>query len=502
MTVVVIPYFLQQKGWEIMIKLNKEELRDKIYACFVGKNIGGTIGGPFEGSRKLNDCEGFTTPKGRALPNDDLDLQLVWLKAMWEHGPHHLDTNILGEYWNVLIGPIWAEYGNAKSNMQTGIAPPVSGQYKNGWKHSNGAWIRTEIWASMFPGDIEKAVEFAFIDACVDHGIGDGTYAAVFVAALQSAAFICKDVRKLIEIGLANIPSDCRFSTYIKKTIECYDNGMDWKDTWKILVDMALDDPELGWFQAPADVSFAIMGLLYGGNDFKKGMLITLNCGDDADCSCGTYGSIMGIMHGMSIIPDDWMEYIGDEIVTKCIDVTKMNTFRYTMPKTCTMLTDMILSIIPTTLHTRPITITDEPTSFSQEDMDRFYEERYNFSEHPEYFFDVKSTLVKARIVFPDGIDIEPFQEKKIKLQLQSRFHIQDTYKIRWILPDGWSVKGKKSYSVNCIPYDLLDKSLPEFEQEYTIIAGENVDARNPIILEVISEGHFEPLLYEFVFMG
>ena len=35
----------------IVVKYNKEKLRDKIYACWLGKNIGGTIGTPYEGKR-------------------------------------------------------------------------------------------------------------------------------------------------------------------------------------------------------------------------------------------------------------------------------------------------------------------------------------------------------------------------------------------------------------------------------------------------------------------
>ena len=70
-----------------MIKLNKETLRDKIYACWIGKNIGGTMGTPYEGTRELLDIQGFSTPEGVVLPNDDLDLQLAWLLAMEEHGP-------------------------------------------------------------------------------------------------------------------------------------------------------------------------------------------------------------------------------------------------------------------------------------------------------------------------------------------------------------------------------------------------------------------------------
>ena len=135
-----------------MIKFNRERLYDKIYACWIGKNIGGTMGTPYEGSRALNDISGFVTPPGEPLPNDDLDLQLVWLRAMDEVGIDKVDSKVLGEYWMSYVGPCWNEYGVCKANMATGILPPLSGELHNEeWKHSNGAWIRTEIWLPYFP---------------------------------------------------------------------------------------------------------------------------------------------------------------------------------------------------------------------------------------------------------------------------------------------------------------------------------------------------------------
>ena len=44
--------------------------------------MGGTIGAPYEGKREVLDIKGFATKKGEVLPNDDLDLQLVWLYAV------------------------------------------------------------------------------------------------------------------------------------------------------------------------------------------------------------------------------------------------------------------------------------------------------------------------------------------------------------------------------------------------------------------------------------
>ena len=68
------------------MNFNYAELRDKIHGCWIGKNIGGTMGGPFESKREILNIYGFTTPKGEPLPNDDLDLQLVWLRALEENG--------------------------------------------------------------------------------------------------------------------------------------------------------------------------------------------------------------------------------------------------------------------------------------------------------------------------------------------------------------------------------------------------------------------------------
>ena len=177
------------------VKLNYDQIRDKIYACWIGKNIGGTIGGPFEKEKEILNVEGFTTAKGDPLPNDDLDLQIIWLAAMEEVGPYQLSANELGHYWLSYLPAPWNEYGIGKANLRAGIPAPLCGELNNEyWRHSNGAWIRSEIWACLAPGYPEVACRYAFADACIDHGMGEGTYATIFVAALESAAFVVSDI--------------------------------------------------------------------------------------------------------------------------------------------------------------------------------------------------------------------------------------------------------------------------------------------------------------------
>ena len=244
-----------------MIRFNRESLRDRIHACWVGKNIGGTMGTPFEGAQQLNDIQGFSTPEGTVLPNDDLDLQLVWLRAVDEHGPEAINSKLLAEYWCSYIGPCWNEYGVGKANLHEGMLPPLSGaRNTEKWMNSNGAWIRTEIWACLYPGNPVKAVRMAYEDACVDHGNGEGTAAAMFVAAMESAAFVLRDVRALIRIGLASIPENCRVARSVRLVCKAFDEGKDWKTARQLLLE---DSADLGWFQAPANVAFVLLGMLY-----------------------------------------------------------------------------------------------------------------------------------------------------------------------------------------------------------------------------------------------
>ena len=298
------------------MKLNLQSYKDKVYACWTGKNIGGTMGAPYEGSRKFLDVKGFTTASGVALPNDDLDLQLAWLRAVEVCGAKGVTKQALGEFWLNFITPHWNEYGTAKNNMSNRFYPPLSGDAFNVWKHSNGAWIRTEIWACLAPGCPDIACKYAYDDACIDHGAqSEGTIAAVFVAALESAAFVEKDLYNLVKIGCSRIPENSRVAQSVRTVIDCYEKGMSYQAARDLILEQNADIGD-GWFQAPSNIAYVVIGLLWGEGDFKKSMLCAINCGDDTDCTGGTVGAIFGIMYGTAGIPADWKAHIGDSIVT------------------------------------------------------------------------------------------------------------------------------------------------------------------------------------------
>ena len=462
-----------------MIKLNRAAIRDKIHACWIGKNIGGTMGTPYEGQREIHDIQGFSTPANVVLPNDDLDLQLVWLRAVEQHGPLAVNAALLGEYWVSFIPPHWNEYGIGKNNLRAGLLPPLSGEYKNDhWKNSNGAWIRTEIWACMAPGCPDLAIKYAYEDACVDHGAGEGTYAAMFVAAMESAAFVEHDIRRLIDIGLSKIPKDCHTARSIRLLLDCYEQGIDWKEARNRIV---RDNEDLGWFQAPANVSYAMLGMLYGEGDFKKSMILAINCGDDTDCTGATLGSLFGILNGTAGIPTDWSEHIGENIVTVAVNRGALSG----IPANCSELTDRVMRMIPVMLcsHNAPVSLTDDPDNIPETDTVCFGDTKVAEKlwaipgrSVPYYF-----VWGSCRVIFTDQPEINPNGTVHIRLQIHNEINEPKYLNLRWHLPEGWTVSGsRKNY--------VLD-SQASLELPIEIHASENTETINRVILEITAPG-------------
>ncbi|MDY2793433.1 MAG: ADP-ribosylglycohydrolase family protein, partial [Eubacteriales bacterium] len=190
--------------------MDYQEYRRRVWGCYTGKAVGGTLGMPFEGDLSTRRLTGYEPEPTEMLPNDDLDLQIIDLEIVRRYGlpvnRYHLST-----MWNHLQDAGPDEYGAARWNVALGRPAPLSGYFCNKFYAGMGAAIRSELWACLAPGDPELAVRLAREDACTDH-YNDGLHACVFLTAVESAAFVESDLHKLVEIGLGFLPEDCRLA--------------------------------------------------------------------------------------------------------------------------------------------------------------------------------------------------------------------------------------------------------------------------------------------------
>ena len=496
------------------MKLNFSTYKDKVYACWVGKNIGGTMGTPYESVRHTLDIKGYATEANVVLPNDDLDLQLVWLDAVRKIGPFDLTAAKLGEFWLDFIVPYWNEYGIGKANMMRGLMPPLAGDYKNDWKHSNGAWIRTEIWACLAPACPEVAAKFSIEDALVDHGAGEGTYAAAFVAALQSAAFVCNDIHKLVDLALTKIPADCRVAKTVRLVFDCYRDGVPAMECRERVLALNADIGD-GWFEAPSNIGYTALGLVYGEGDFKKSMITAINCGDDTDCTAATVGATLGIMYGMAGIPKDWQDHIGDSIAIKCMNLCTGASY----PKTCTELTEKVVATAPMVLNANVIyaqsktrkpkpekvEFTDGPDEIPENIFDIFYADFVTLERLTNlkpYTFEVPFGPVNAIVTYDREPDITPNGTIKAHIRFENLWRIYGNVlhnlTLRWLLPEGFKVEGPKAHLL--MHHNAHQQHASE--ADYIITAGEHVEATNRLVLEVVIEGHHTVGYIPLVLLG
>jgi hypothetical protein len=288
--------------------LGRETYRSKVYGCWLGKSIGGTLGGPYEGRPGPLRLTFYEPVPTEPAFNDDLDLQLVSLHALEEHGVEVTAAQLSQEWSDHNIYP-WCEYGYSQLNARRGLVPPLTGSYDNWFGDCMGAPIRSEIWACIAPAAPQIACEYAWRDAVRDHW-GEGVWGEMFFAAVESAAFVLDDRDTLLDIGLTAIPPWCRVHRVVQQVRDSHVRGYDWLAAReRILAEFGRQHMT----NAPQNIGFTVLGWLYG-QDFGDALLKATNCGRDTDCTAATLGSILGILLGADAIPQRWREPIAEGI--------------------------------------------------------------------------------------------------------------------------------------------------------------------------------------------
>jgi len=409
----------------------------------------------------------------------------------------------LAEYWCLYVSPHWCEYGTAKINMRQGLQPPLSGTYLNLFKHSCGSYIRSEIWACIAPGLPHLAASYAYKDAILDHGNGEGTYAEVFMAALESAAFVVSDLRRLIEIGLSYIPASCDVARAVHTTLDCFDRGLPWQETRLEILRLygggTLGQPHAGnptltgvmGYDVPSNIAITLVGLLYGGDDFGQVQCIAVNCGEDTDCTAATAGSIWGIIRGAPAIPQKWIDPIGRGIKTVCLNLGDLGTFGDQLPQTVDNLTDRTVRMGRLLLmtHRAEHLCSAEPTNMTDLKLDSLMATDEGRSiwgglNSVQFDFDLFSVLLDYGA---EGPVIRDGQPKTVTVTVLNRYKkIQSNLTFHWYLPDpGWRV----SPSADGYGLSLGWRLSTPLKFDYTFTAERLTRSTNRAVLEITMEG-------------
>jgi len=294
-----------------MNHITYNDFLDKIHGCWYGKCLGGAAGAPAEGLKKLVETEDFTEIFNPDLPNDDLDIQLLWLEVLEQKGLS-ITSEDLADAWLAKCWYPFSEYGYFLKNYERGVKPPYSGIINNSFfKEGMGCAIRSEIWGLISAGNPELAVTYAYNDACLDHA-DNAIYAEQFLAAAESMAFFETDMCTLLSGALTYIPADCKLAKCFAEVMNCYRAGTDWSLARKKVLDRYSHPDFTNIIQ---NMGFVLIALLYGEGDMRATINIALKCGYDTDCTCASAAALLGIMTGYKALGDEIGGLIQDYFV-------------------------------------------------------------------------------------------------------------------------------------------------------------------------------------------
>ena len=289
--------------------MNTPTLESRIYGCWLGKSIGGTLGIPAEGRTERLNFTFYDPIPETAPPNDDLELQLVWLHLLETRG-FELTQGDLAEGWLNHIHYMWDEYGRCRWNLRRGVPPSESGAFENHFGDSMGSPIRSEIWACVAGGQARLAAGYAALDASLDHG-PEGIAGEVFNAVHQTLVLGGATIPDALKQARAWVDDATETAKALDLVFEHHADGLEaWACRQKLLD--AHEKPNFTY--APLNVALTMWALLYGDGDFHTSILLGVNCGYDTDCTAATSGATLGLFLGRENIPEKWAAPIGDGV--------------------------------------------------------------------------------------------------------------------------------------------------------------------------------------------
>lgn len=319
-----------------------------VYAGVLGKVIGVYMGSPFEGWDKA----GIESRWGRidryvyedqgrpslVVPDDDITGTLTFIRALEDSGGF-ADTTaaFMGQSWlNYLIEGRtvlwWGGMGNSTEHtaylrLKHGVMAPDSGSIRLNGKtvaEQIGAQIFIDAFGLVCPGRPDLAAALARRSASVSHD-GEAVHAAMVVAAMVAAAWHEKDMNRLLDIGVAQIPADSLVARVHRDVRAWCRDDNDWRKTYDRIVARYGYQIYGGNCHVIPNHAVMVMAWACAPDDFHEAQAIVNTAGWDTDCNAANVGSVMAVKVGLDRICEkyDFLGPFADRVILPTAEGTR-----------------------------------------------------------------------------------------------------------------------------------------------------------------------------------
>ena len=290
--------------------MDEDTLKIKMKGSLLGRAAGATFGKPYRGSQEPLDILFYDPEPPAGFSHCPLDFQMMWVRQLLSLPEIPLaDRDFFAQNWLDHVRCPEEEYGAALRNLRNNIMPPWSGSYDNFYSESIGGALRAGLWGMLAPGKPELAVQFTYEDSCVSLD-SEGIHAALYIAALESLAFVENDLNTLLDSACDYIPEGSRLATVIADARNFCEEENEWEKVRRML--LRKYDCE-NCSDSVMIFGFLITALLLGKGNFEKTLQIALGCGKDTTATACLAGEICGLLDPDSI-PERWLTPISQKL--------------------------------------------------------------------------------------------------------------------------------------------------------------------------------------------
>lgn len=353
----------------LAVDWDEDKWQDKFYGAWLGRAVGCALGKPLEAPAFMSGSDGrpgwhnvklwfegagqwpirHYTPSDSAAQaqygidiarwsslascgghirfmetDDDIRYTVLGLLMLEQRGLD-FDSWDVGKLWHryLPLGQVFTAEAQAYLNfarlaIQLGGEQPDDRENHIAWVRSHlnpyrewiGAQIRVDGYAYGAAGRPELAAELAWRDASFSH-VKNGIYGAMFCSAMIAAAFVESDVKRIVQIGLSEIPKNCRLAEDVALAVKIAEET---EDTLELAGKIWESFKRYHPVHTNNNAALCAAALIHSGGDFEKGITTAVLGGWDTDCNGATVGSILGASLGAAALPEAWTAPLNDTL--------------------------------------------------------------------------------------------------------------------------------------------------------------------------------------------
>ncbi|UGQ10566.1 ADP-ribosylglycohydrolase family protein [Yinghuangia sp. ASG 101] len=267
----------------------------------------------------LGRCGAARSP-GAADRGDTVDRAVLTLRLLETYGPGFTHEQMASLWLPALpfLRAGGAERAAYRLLVEGGLPPWPSGADggPEPCQEAGDALPRADLYGYIAPGDPRRAARLARKDAQLSHA-ADGLYAAMWVAALASAAFTARDAEEAVAVSLRHIPVRSRLSDALCDVLVASARARPWAE---VAADIHRAHGRFGEHHAVGNACLIAAALLWGRDDWGRSVALAAEDGWDTRVDTAVAGSVAGVLAGTAGIPAEHRGAAADRVHTAVPD--------------------------------------------------------------------------------------------------------------------------------------------------------------------------------------